>query len=78
VFRSALDGPLADHPVQTVAQMRARGDEQLVAHASDALANGIVAAALVAAAFLIAGAVAIRLQPRPTARYEGVAAPAAA
>jgi hypothetical protein len=56
--------------------MRARGDETAVTHAADALANGIVAAALVAAAFLVAGAIAIRLQGRGTARYE--AAPAAA
>jgi MFS family permease len=78
VFRGALDGPLADHPVQTVAQMRARGDETAVAHAADALANGIVAAALVAAAFLVAGAVAIRLQGRRGARYDAAPAVAAA
>jgi hypothetical protein len=78
VFSAALDGPLADRPVQTVAQLRARGDETAVAHAADALANGIVAAALVAAAFLVAGAIAIRMQPRRDAHYEGAPAPAAA
>src|SRR4051794_35668721 len=64
VFTAALSGRLADRPVQTVAGLRARGDETAVAHAADALEHGVVAAALVAAAFLVAGAVAIRLQPR--------------
>ena len=78
VFTAALSGPLADRPVQTVAELRARGDETAVAHAADALANGIVAAALVAAAFLVAGAVAIRLQPRRATGYpEGAVASAA-
>ena len=59
-------------------RLRASGDETAVAHAADALANGIFAAALVAAAFLVAGAVAIRLQPRRATGYpEGaVASPA--
>jgi EmrB/QacA subfamily drug resistance transporter len=79
VFTAALSGPLADRPVQTVAQMRASGDETAVSHAADALANGIFAAALVAAAFLVAGAVAIRLQPRRVDGFpEGAVAAAAA
>jgi EmrB/QacA subfamily drug resistance transporter len=79
VFTAALSGPLADRPVHTVAQMRASGDVTAVSHAADALANGIFAAALVAAAFLVAGAVAIRLQPRrPAAFQHGVTMPAAA
>jgi EmrB/QacA subfamily drug resistance transporter len=79
VFTAALDGPLADRPVQTVGQMRTRGDEAAVAHAAELLTNGIFAAALVAAAFLVAGAVAIRLQPRRTTGYpEAATAPAAA
>ena len=53
VFTAALAGPLADRPVQTVARMRASGDEAAVTHAADALANGIFGAALVAAAFLV-------------------------
>jgi EmrB/QacA subfamily drug resistance transporter len=76
VFTAGLHGPLGDRPVQAVAQMRAKGDDAAVTHAADALAHGIVAAALVAAAFLVVGAVAIRLQPRRVARYEG--SPAAA
>ena len=63
VFTSALDGPLADRPVQTVAGLRAQGDAGGLAHAADALANGIFAAALVAAAFLVVGAVAIHRRP---------------
>ena len=76
VFTGALDGPLADRPVQTVSALRAAGNDEAVSHAADALANGIFAAALVSAAFLIVGALAIRMQPRREARY--VAAPAAA
>jgi hypothetical protein len=79
-FTSALAGTseaLADRPVQTVSALRAQGEDELVARAGDALAHGIVAAALVAAAFLIVGAIVLRIQPRAAAgRYE--AAPAAA
>jgi len=79
-FTTALAGSsdaLADRPVQTVSALRAQGDDVLVARAGDALAHGIAAAALVAAAFLIAGAVVLRLQPREGAgAYEP--APAAA
>jgi EmrB/QacA subfamily drug resistance transporter len=64
VFTAALSGPLADRPVQTVASLRAEGDAAGVSHAADLLANGIFAAALVSAAFLLAGALAIRKQPR--------------
>lgn len=64
VFTAALDGPLADRPVQTVASLRAQGQDEAVSRAADALANGIFAAALVSAAFLIVGALAIRMQPR--------------
>src|SRR5919108_608424 len=69
VFTGALDGPLADRPVQTVGALRAAGDDEAVSHAADALANGIFAAALVSAAFLIVGALAIRMQPRRAATY---------
>ena len=79
VFSAALSGPLADRPVQTVTQLRASGDAAGVAHAADALANGLSGAALVAAAFLLVGALAIRLQPRRTTRQTTAApAPAAA
>jgi hypothetical protein len=63
VFTAQLDGPLADRPVQTVASLRAQGDAGAVAHAADALASGIFAGALVAAAFLVVGALAIRRRP---------------
>jgi EmrB/QacA subfamily drug resistance transporter len=77
VFTAALDGPLADRPVQTVASLRAEGQDAAVSHAADLLANGIFAAALVSAAFLLAGALAIRVQRRPDASPYA-AAPAAA
>ena len=77
VFTAALSGPLADRPVQTVAGLRAQGRDEAVSHAADLLGNGIFAAALVSAAFLLAGALAIRMQPRrETGRY--ATAPAAA
>jgi EmrB/QacA subfamily drug resistance transporter len=79
VFSATLagtDGELADRPVQTVSQLRAIGDEQAVARAGDALSSGVFVAALVAAAFLVAGALAIRFQSRPETAY--AAAPAAA
>jgi EmrB/QacA subfamily drug resistance transporter len=78
VFSATLagtDGALADRPVQTVSHLRAIGDEHGIARAADALSNGVFAAALVAAAFLIAGALAIRFQRREP-RY--APAPAAA
>ena len=79
-FTTALAGTseaLADRPVQTVSALRGQGQEELVARAGDALANGIAAAALVAAAFLIVGALVLRIQPRSdAASYEAV--PAAA
>jgi EmrB/QacA subfamily drug resistance transporter len=79
VFTAALSGPLADRPVQTVTQLRASGDAAGVSHAADALAHGLFGAALVAAAFLVVGALAIRLQPRRTGGYpEAAPAPAAA
>jgi hypothetical protein len=56
--------------VQTVASLRAQGQDEAVSRAADALANGIFAAALVSAAFLIVGALAIRMQPgRPAPAY---------
>jgi hypothetical protein len=67
VFSATLastDGALADRPVQTVSHLQAIGDGQAVARAADALSSGVFAAALVAAAFLVAGALAIRFQPR--------------
>jgi EmrB/QacA subfamily drug resistance transporter len=76
VFTAALSGPLADRPVQTVTELRATGQDEAVAHAADALGNGLFAAALVSAAFLVAGALAIRKQPRREPAI--VAAPAAA
>jgi EmrB/QacA subfamily drug resistance transporter len=77
VFTAALSGPLADRPVQTVASLRAQGDDAAVSRAADLLANGIFAAALVSAAFLLAGALAIGKQPR--GEKTGIApAPAAA
>ena len=76
VFTAALHGSLADRPVQTVTELRAQGQDDAVARAADALGNGLFAAALVAAAFLVAGALAIRLQPRRPGAY--AAAPAAA
>jgi hypothetical protein len=78
VFSATLagtDGALADRPVQTVSHLHAIGDEHGIARAADALSNGVFAAALVAAAFLIAGALAIRFQRREP-RY--VPAPAGA
>jgi EmrB/QacA subfamily drug resistance transporter len=65
---------LADRPVQTMAELRASGHG--VERAADALSSGLFAAALVAAAFLVAGALAIRFQPRAAAPY--APAPAAA
>jgi hypothetical protein len=76
VFTAALSGPLVGRPVQTVSALRASGHDEAVARAADALGNGLFAAALVAAAFLVAGALAIRLQPRRETPY--VTAPAAA
>jgi EmrB/QacA subfamily drug resistance transporter len=76
VFSATLahtDGALADRPVQTVSHLRAIGDEHGLNRAVDALASGVSVAALVAAAFLIVGAVAIGLQ-----RREGRYAPAPA
>jgi EmrB/QacA subfamily drug resistance transporter len=76
VFSATLahtDGTLADKPVQTVSHLRAIGDEHGLSRAVDALAGGVSVAALVAAAFLIAGAVAIAFQ-----RHEGRYAPAPA
>ena len=66
VFSATLantDGALADRPVQTMSHLRAIGDEAAVSRAADALSSGVFAAALVAAAFLVAGALAIRFQP---------------
>ena len=81
-FTTALAGTseaLADRPVQTVSTLRGQGQDELVARAGDALANGIVAAALVAAAFLIVGALVLRIQPRSDASgYAAAPAPAAA
>jgi hypothetical protein len=60
-----------------VSILRGKGKDELVARAGDALAHGIAAAALVAAAFLIIGALVLRAQPRSSAgTYE--AAPVAA
>jgi EmrB/QacA subfamily drug resistance transporter len=67
VFSATLahtDDALADRPVQTVSHLRAVGDDHGLGRAVDALSGGVSVAALVAAAFLIAGAVAIRLQRR--------------
>jgi EmrB/QacA subfamily drug resistance transporter len=78
VFSATLahtDGALADRPVQTAAHLRAIGDGHNLSRAADALSSGVLAAALVAAAFLIAGALAIRFQRRD-GRY--APAPAAA
>jgi EmrB/QacA subfamily drug resistance transporter len=79
-FTTSLAGTsdaLADRPVQTVSTLRGQGQDELVARAGDALAPGIAAAALVAAAFLIIGALVLRAQPRSSAgTYE--AAPVAA
>jgi hypothetical protein len=77
VFSATLantDGALADRPVQRMGELRAAG--QGVERAADALSSGVTVAALVAAAFLIAGALAIRFQPRDKAPY--APAPAAA
>jgi len=79
-FTTALAGSseaLADRPVQTVSALRGQGQDELVARAGDALAHGIAAAALVAAAFLIVGALVLRAQPRSSAGVYA-AAPAAA
>jgi EmrB/QacA subfamily drug resistance transporter len=67
VFSATLagtSGALADRPVQTVGQLRAAGDTEGLARAADALSSGVSVAALVAAAFLIAGALAIGFQRR--------------
>jgi hypothetical protein len=73
-FTTALAGTsqaLADRPVQTVSALRAHGQDALVTRAGEALAHGISAAAVVAAAFLIAGALVLLVQPR--SRREGYA-----
>ena len=78
VFSATLAGTsddLADRPVQTVSHLRAIGGGHELTRAVDALASGVSVAALVAAAFLIVGAVAIRFQ-RGAGRY--APAPAAA
>jgi hypothetical protein len=67
VFSATLSdtsGALADRPVQTVGHLRAIGDAHGVERAADALSSGVSAAALVAAAFLAAGALAIGFQRR--------------
>ena len=61
-----------------VRRCAAQGQDELVARAGDALANGIAAAALVAAAFLIIGALVLRIQPRSDAAGTYEAAPVAA
>ncbi len=80
-FTTALAGTsqaLADRPVQTVSDLRGKGEDELVARAGDALAHGIAAAALVAAAFLIVGAIVLRMQPRSSASNAYEASPATA
>jgi predicted MFS family arabinose efflux permease len=57
-------GALADQPVQTMAGHRATGDPSVIAHAADALADGVAAAGLAAAAILVIGAIAVRALPR--------------
>jgi hypothetical protein len=76
VFTAALSGPLADRPVQTVTALRASGQDEAVARAADQLGNGLFAAALVSAAFLVVGALAIQMQPRREPAF--APAPAAA
>jgi single-stranded DNA-specific DHH superfamily exonuclease len=62
--------------VQTVTALRAQGQDALVARAGDALADGICAAALVAAAFLMVGALVLCIQPRRrAAEYAASRAP---
>jgi predicted MFS family arabinose efflux permease len=59
---------LAEQPVQTMAGHRAAGDPSVVAHAADALADGVALAGLAAAAILVIGAAAVRALPRGDAQ----------